>query len=87
MSEQRKVTLLGTGLMGAPMARNLLAAGFPLTVWNHSAEKARPLADQGATVVDTPAHAVSQADVIVTMLAAESFDPRLIWDELEVDDE
>ncbi|MBY6084018.1 NAD(P)-dependent oxidoreductase [Ruegeria arenilitoris] len=69
MSEQRKVTLLGTGLMGAPMARNLLAAGFPVTVWNRSAEKARPLADQGATVADTPAHAVAQADVIVTMLA------------------
>ncbi|WP_028933848.1 NAD(P)-dependent oxidoreductase [Pseudonocardia spinosispora] len=62
------VALLGTGIMGAGMARNILAAGLPLTVWNRSRDKAAPLADEGATVADTPAEAVRGADVIVTML-------------------
>jgi 3-hydroxyisobutyrate dehydrogenase len=64
------VALLGTGTMGLPMARNLLRAGLPLRVWNRTPEKARPLADDGATVAETPAAAVDGADVVVTMLDA-----------------
>ena len=44
------VTLLGTGLMGYPMARNIAKASFDLTVWNRSAAKAAPLADDGIAV-------------------------------------
>src|SRR4051794_41228641 len=44
------VALLGTGTMGAGMARNIAAAGIPLRVWNRTVERARPLADVGATV-------------------------------------
>jgi 3-hydroxyisobutyrate dehydrogenase len=62
------VALLGTGIMGAGMARNILAAGLPLRVWNRSADKARPLGDEGAVVASDPADAVRGADVIVTML-------------------
>jgi 3-hydroxyisobutyrate dehydrogenase len=64
------VALLGTGTMGLPMARNLLRAGLPLRVWNRTPDKAQPLADDGATVVATPAAAVDGADVVVTMLDA-----------------
>ena len=64
-----RVALLGTGLMGAPMARNLLAAGHELRVWNRTRERAEPLAADGATVCDTPAEACAGAEVVVTMLA------------------
>ena len=49
------MTVLGTGLVGAGMARSLLAAGLDVTVWNRSLEKARPLADDGARVADSAA--------------------------------
>jgi 2-hydroxy-3-oxopropionate reductase len=64
----QRITLLGTGLMGAPMSRRLLAAGFPLTVWNRTAAKAQALAPHGATVAPTAADAVAEADVVITML-------------------
>lgn len=69
MTEKRKIAVLGTGLMGAPMARNLLKAGHTVAVWNRSADKAEALAGNGAQVAASPADAVSGADVIVTMLA------------------
>jgi 3-hydroxyisobutyrate dehydrogenase len=62
------VTILGTGIMGAGMARSLLAAGLKVTVWNRSEDKAGPLADAGAIVAGDPASAVSGTEVIVTML-------------------
>jgi 3-hydroxyisobutyrate dehydrogenase len=64
------VALLGTGTMGAPMARNLLRAGLTLRVWNRTVDKARALADDGAEVAPDPAAAVRGADVVVTMLDA-----------------
>jgi 2-hydroxy-3-oxopropionate reductase len=63
-----KIALLGCGLMGAPMSRRLLAAGYPLTVWNRTRAKAEALAEAGATVADTPAAAVAPADLVITML-------------------
>ena len=62
------VALLGTGIMGAGMARNIARAGLPLRVWNRTRAKAEPLASDGAVIADTPADAVRDADVIVTML-------------------
>ncbi len=63
------VTLMGVGTMGSGMASRLLAAGFPLTVWNRSAARARPLADAGARVAASPREAAAGADVIISMLA------------------
>lgn len=63
------VAVLGTGIMGAAMARNLLAAGMEVRVWNRSREKAEPLADDGAQVADSPAEAAEGAGVVLTMLA------------------
>ena len=67
MNRRPVVALLGTGTMGAGMARNIAAAGLDLRVWNRSRDKAEPLADV-ATVADTVAEAVEGADVVVTML-------------------
>jgi 2-hydroxy-3-oxopropionate reductase len=62
-----KVALLGTGLMGAPMARNLAAAGHELDIWNRSYDKALRLADC-ATVHRHPRDAVAAAEVVIAML-------------------
>jgi 3-hydroxyisobutyrate dehydrogenase len=63
------VALLGTGIMGAAMGRNMLRAGLPLRAWNRTIAKARALEPDGAQVARTPAEAVADAQVIVTMLA------------------
>ena len=63
------VGFLGTGTMGLPMARNLLKAGFTVRAWNRSPERARPLAGEGAEVVDDPRRAAEGAEVLVTMLS------------------
>lgn len=56
------------GLMGSPMALRLLAAGYPVTVWNRSAEKCGPAADAGANVVGTPAEVAMQSDLLLMCL-------------------
>ena len=63
------IAVLGTGIMGAPIARNLCRAGFDVRVWNRTAAKAKPLADDGATVATSPAEAADGADILLTMLA------------------
>ena len=68
MSKQQ-VALLGTGPMGSGMARNLRKAGFPLTVYNRTREKAELLAETGAQIADTPSRAVAGASVVLSMLA------------------
>jgi 3-hydroxyisobutyrate dehydrogenase len=69
MANDNAIAVLGTGIMGAAMARNLLAAGFEVRAWNRSREKAEPLADDGATVADSPAEAAEGAGFVLTMLA------------------
>lgn len=64
-----KVAFIGLGSMGAPMARLLVDAGFDLTVYNRSADKARPLQQAGAKVASTPREAAQGADVLATMVA------------------
>ena len=62
------VAVLGTGIMGSAMARNLVAAGLPTTVWDRSPQATAPLTDAGAMVADAPADAVRAASVVITML-------------------
>ena len=69
MGENATVALLGTGIMGAAMARNLLGAGMEVRAWNRWTEKAEPLADGGATVVEDPAEAARGADFLLALLA------------------
>jgi len=85
------VAVLGTGIMGAPMARNLLKAGFQVRVWNRTRDKARVLAADGADLAETPADAVREAAFVLTMLtdaaailavmgqAAESVPDGAVW--------
>ena len=64
----RHVAVLGTGIMGAGMARSLLRSGLDVTVWNRSSGRAGPLAADGAHVAGTAAEAVAGVDAVVTML-------------------
>ena len=64
----RTVAVLGTGTMGAPIARNLLHAGMHVRVWNRTPAKAEGLAADGALVATSPAAAAADVDVLITML-------------------
>jgi 3-hydroxyisobutyrate dehydrogenase len=68
MSDKPTVSVLGTGIMGAAMARNLARTGHEVTAWNRSRDKAEPLTADGIRIADTPAEAVADADAIVTIL-------------------
>ncbi len=59
----------GIGLMGLPMSRRLLAAGFPLTLWNRTADKCLPLLEQGAQRVINPAQLCTEAEIVMLCLA------------------
>jgi 2-hydroxy-3-oxopropionate reductase len=65
---QEPVGFVGLGVMGRPMARNLLRAGHRVVVWNRSPEPAAALAAAGATVARTPAELAAAAPVVLTML-------------------
>jgi len=91
------VAVLGIGIMGAPMARNLLKAGFQVRVWNRTPDKARVLAAEGADLAKTPAEAVRDAAFVITMLtdtaavlavmgqAADSVPPGAVWLQTSMD--
>ena len=67
-----KVGFIGTGLMGFPMAKNLLNSGIKLKVFNRSISKAEPLKDFGAEISNTLADVVKDSDFIVTMLTDDT---------------
>ncbi len=63
-----KITFIGTGTMGYPMAKKLLGAGYDLTVYNRTIAKASPLAYSGAKIAQNPANAIKESDYIILML-------------------
>jgi len=63
-----KIAFLGLGAMGSRMAMNLLNANYNLTVWNRSAEAASAFVEAGATLFETPAEAVAEADIVISMV-------------------
>jgi 2-hydroxy-3-oxopropionate reductase len=63
-----RIGFLGIGLMGAPQARNVLKAGYAVTAWNRSRAKADALVVDGASVAETSADAVRDADIVMMML-------------------
>ncbi|GFE17166.1 dehydrogenase [Streptomyces glebosus] len=67
-SDTLSVAVLGTGIMGAAMARNLAAAGLDVRAWNRTRARAEPLAADGVRVTGSPAEAVDGAEVVLTML-------------------
>jgi 3-hydroxyisobutyrate dehydrogenase len=64
------IAVLGTGIMGAPMARNLARAGFEVRAWNRTRARAEPLAADGVAVHDEAAEAAQGAGIVLTMLSA-----------------
>lgn len=69
MSTLPSLGFAGIGLMGLPMCRRLLAAGYPLTVWNRNPARCAPLVEVGARQVATPAELCEHADVVMLCLA------------------
>lgn len=69
MSELPSIAFAGIGLMGLRMCRRLLAAGYPLTVWNRSPEKCAPLTEAGARQARSPAELCDAADIVLLCLA------------------
>ena len=74
----QNVALLGLGAMGAGMAANWLAKGFPLSVWNRTPGKAQAVAAKGARAAATPREAAAGADVIFAMVADDAAS-RSVW--------
>ncbi len=69
MAALPSLAFAGIGLMGLPMCRRLLAAGYPLTVWNRNPDKCAPLVEAGARQVATPAELCQHADLVMLCLA------------------
>src|SRR5579883_904693 len=74
----KSVTVMGLGVMGAGMAGRLLNAGFSLTVYNRTPERAADLKARGAKVALTPQQAAQEADVVISMVADDTAS-RAVW--------
>jgi 3-hydroxyisobutyrate dehydrogenase len=72
------VTVLGLGIMGSGIAHNILKAGYPLTVYNRTQEKAAALIEAGAQWADTPALAAQHAEVVISMVG-DDIASRAMW--------
>ena len=66
------IGFIGTGLMGLPMAKNILKSGFKLKAFNRSIEKAEPLTEFGAEISKSISDVVKDSDFIITMLTDDS---------------
>jgi 3-hydroxyisobutyrate dehydrogenase len=78
--EMTRAAVVGTGIMGSAMARNLLAAGLPTTVWDRSATATTPLAEAGVQVAASAPEAVRDARVVITMLPTPDVVHDVIFD-------
>lgn len=78
-SPSLRIAFIGIGLMGLPMASNLLKAGYPVQVWNRTVEKTAPLQQLGATVCETIEQVVSDVDIVITMLETGPVVDRLLY--------
>ncbi|MFN3166814.1 MAG: NAD(P)-dependent oxidoreductase [Phycisphaeraceae bacterium] len=69
---------IGLGIMGAPMAKNLLDAGYPMVVWNRTASKAEPLVDAGATLADGPADVAKRGASVIFLNVTDTPDVEAV---------
>lgn len=74
-----RIGFLGTGQMGMPMAKRLIAAGHELAVWNRTEGRTEPLLREGAIAAGTPAEAELGADAVVTMLFDDHANEEVIF--------
>lgn len=75
------VGMIGLGLMGHPMAANLLKAGHPLTVWNRTASRGDDLVAQGAKRAATPGELAAESEVIITIVSDPPAVESVFWGE------
>jgi 2-hydroxy-3-oxopropionate reductase len=75
------VGLIGLGLMGKPMGRNLLKAGFPLNVWNRTSERANDLVRDGAKLAASPRQVAAECDVLITIVSDPPAVEQVLWGE------
>lgn len=68
----KRIGFIGLGLMGSGMSMNLLKAGFPLTVWNRTASKMKPLLDAGAEGASSPAEVAEKSNVVIDIVTDSS---------------
>jgi 3-hydroxyisobutyrate dehydrogenase-like beta-hydroxyacid dehydrogenase len=73
------IGFIGLGLMGRPMAMNLLKAGHPLTVWNRTASRADELVAAGATLTKSPKEVAASADVLITIVSDPPALESILW--------
>jgi 3-hydroxyisobutyrate dehydrogenase-like beta-hydroxyacid dehydrogenase len=78
---QKRIGLIGLGLMGLPMGMNLRKAGFPLTVWNRTAARAKDLVAAGAVLAKTPREVGEASDVLLTMVSDPPALESVLWGE------
>ncbi len=64
----QRIGFIGLGLMGQQMARRVLLGGYPLTIWNRTKDKARPLIEAGAAWADSPRAVAQMSDMVITMV-------------------
>ncbi len=64
----KRVGFIGLGIMGSRMSMNILKAGFPLTVWNRTSSKMRPLVEAGASAASSPKEVAERSDVIIDIV-------------------
>ncbi len=83
--DARSVAVIGTGIMGAAMATNLLAAGFRTSVWDRSPAPVEPLVAAGAIGAGSAREAVKDARVVITMLATPEAINSVIFDQGTID--
>jgi 3-hydroxyisobutyrate dehydrogenase len=75
-----RVAVLGTGIMGSAMARNLVAAGLSTTVWDQTPSATAPLLEGGASVAASAAQAARDAQVVITMLPTADAVTAVVFD-------
>ncbi len=78
MDSMQPISVIGLGVMGAALARTLLAHGHPVTVWNRSAEKAAPLVEEGATLAATASDAIAASPATIVCIESHSH-TRALW--------
>jgi 3-hydroxyisobutyrate dehydrogenase-like beta-hydroxyacid dehydrogenase len=73
------VGFIGLGLMGKPMAQNLVRAGFPVIVWNRTTARAQELVSEGAKVGENPRETAKLADVLITIVSDPAALEEVLW--------
>ena len=78
-NSKAKIGVIGLGLMGRPMAMNLVKAGHAVTVWNRTPSRADELVNAGATLAKSPRDAAAAADVLITMVSDPPALEEVLW--------